>query len=289
MIEIQIQKKLKSASGEMTLNLDCEIKKGSLVTLYGPSGSGKTTTLRILAGLIKPDEGAIVFDGITWYNKNTFLSPQKRKIGFVFQDYALFPNMTIMENLKFAFDKNGNPNELANLVDMMELGKLVDRKPSEISGGQQQRVALARALAGKPELLVLDEPLSALDFKIRVKLQDYIIKIDKELKITTVLVSHDLGEIMKLSDQVLMLEEGKLVRQGKPEELFFNQNMSGKFKFTGEIIELKKQGFIYIATVLIQENTVKVVLTESDIKEIKLGDKVVVVSKAFNPMIYKVK
>lgn len=289
MIEIQIQKKLKSASGEMTLNLDCEIKKGSLVTLYGPSGSGKTTTLRILAGLIKPDEGAILFDGITWYNKNTFLPPQKRKIGFVFQDYALFPNMTIMENLKFAFDKNGHPNELANLVDMMELGKLVDRKPSEISGGQQQRVALARALAGKPELLLLDEPLSALDFKIRVKLQDYIIKIHKELKITTVLVSHDLGEIMKLSDQVLMLEEGKLVRQGKPEELFFNQNMSGKFKFTGEIIELKKQGFIYIATVLIQENTVKVVLTESDIKEIKLGDKVVVVSKAFNPMIYKVK
>ena len=148
---------------------------------------------------------------------------------------------------------------------------------------------MARALAGKPELLLLDEPLSALDFKIRVKLQDYIIKIHKELKITTVLVSHDLGEIMKLSDHVLMLEEGKLVRQGKPEELFFNQNMSGKFKFTGEIIELKKQGFIYIATVLIQENTVKVVLTESDIKEIKLGDKVVVVSKAFNPMIYKVK
>ena len=177
MISCEIEKTLKAPGGEMKLHLDLEFKKGELATLYGESGAGKTSTLRMLAGLLTPDRGRIVVGDRTWFDsdRKINLKPQERNLGFVFQDYALFD-------------------------------ELQDRKPETLSGGQKQRVALARALVGKPELLLLDEPLSALDAKIRTRLQDAILALHREFGLTTLLISHDLGEIHKLSDHVVELE-----------------------------------------------------------------------------------
>jgi molybdate transport system ATP-binding protein len=290
MIKIDIHKNLSAHDGNMNLHINCEIEKGELVTLYGESGAGKTSTLRILAGLLKPDKGEITIENNTWVDtKNKiFLPPQKRNLGYVFQDYALFPNMTVLQNLEFATDNLQDKKVITDLIEMMELGELKNRKPQTLSGGQQQRVALARALVRTPDILLLDEPLAALDYKIRLKLQDYIAKIHHEYGLTTVLVSHDIGEILKLSDRVIVLEQGKITRQGNPSEIFSNQNISGKFKFIGEILKIEPQDVVIIVSVLIQNNVVKVIAEKSEIQTLSIGDKVVVASKAFNPLLYKI-
>ncbi len=290
MIKIDIHKKLKAYDSEMNLRIKCKIKKGELVTLYGESGAGKTSTLRILAGLLKPDKGEITIDEVSWVDtaNKIFIAPQKRNIGYVFQDYALFPNMSVLENLEFASNKGQNKKVIAELIEMMELGDLQNRKPQTLSGGQQQRVALARALVCKPNILLLDEPLAALDYKIRLKLQDYITRIHNEYALTTILISHDIGEIMKLSGRVLVLDQGKIVRQGIPGEIFSNEKISGKFKFIGEILKIEPQDVVLIVSVLIQNNVVKVIADKSEIKSLNVGDKVMVASKAFNPILYKI-
>ncbi|UCD60525.1 MAG: ATP-binding cassette domain-containing protein [Flavobacteriaceae bacterium] len=290
MIKIDVHKKLRAFDSEMNFHIQCQIKKGELVTLYGESGAGKTSTLRILAGLLKPDKGEITINEASWIDtKNKiFLAPQKRNIGYVFQDYALFPNMSVLQNLEFASGKGQNKKVITELIEMMELGDLQNRKPQTLSGGQQQRVALSRALVRKPDVLLLDEPLAALDYKIRLKLQDYITRIHKEYNLTTILVSHDIGEIMKLSDRVFVLEQGKIVRQGIPSEIFSNQKISGKFKFIGEILKIEPQDVVLIVSVLIQNNVVKVIADKSEMQTLKVGDKVMVASKAFNPILYKI-
>jgi len=222
MISINIEKKLHGADGKMKLNLDLQIQKGQLVTLFGESGAGKTSTLRILSGLMQPEKGRIAVNGKIWFDaeKKINLKPRKRKIGYLFQDYALFPNMTVLENLEFALGKNENKTIISELIEMVELGDLQHRKPKTLSGGQQQRVALARALVQQPEILLLDEPLSALDQKIRQKLQDYIVKVHRKFNLTTILISHDEKEILKLSDWIFELKNGELQRQGFPNQIF---------------------------------------------------------------------
>ena len=290
MIKIDIHKTLNASDGQMNLRIKCEIKKGELVTLYGESGAGKTSTLRILAGLLKPDKGIITVENTSWVDtkNSSYLSPQNRNIGYVFQDYALFPNMTVLQNLEFAFTKGQNKKVITDLIEMMELGDLQLRKPQTLSGGQQQRVALARALVRKPNILLLDEPLAALDYKIRLKLQDYITRIHNEYGLTTLLVSHDIGEIMKLSDRVFVLEQGKIARKGIPNEIFSNKKVSGKFKFVGEVLKVEPQDVVVIVSVLIQNNVVKVVADKSEVQSMNIGDKVMVASKAFNPILYKI-
>lgn len=290
MIEIRIQKKLTAALGEMLLDINTTINKGSLVTLYGKSGVGKTTILRILAGLLYPDSGKIVVNDETWLNTTTKinLKPQKRKVGFVFQDYALFPNMNVKENLLFALNKGQDATIVNHLIEIIELGELQNRKPDTLSGGQKQRVALARALVQKPSILMLDEPLSALDAEIRFKLQQYILAVHKEYKLTTLLISHDISEILRMSDKVLELEHGKIIRQGTPNEVFNHKELNAKFQFTGTIIEIEKQDFLFILTVRIGKDLVKVVADESEGEQLIIGDKILVSSKAFNPIIHKI-
>lgn len=290
MIALNIQKKLKSASGEMLLVAKVNMPQETLVTLYGKSGAGKTSILRILAGLLTPDKGSIVVNGITWldvHNKVN-LPPQKRKVGFVFQDYALFPNMTVKENLLFALEKGQDKKVVSELIEIIELGELQHRKPATLSGGQKQRVALARALVQKPELLMLDEPLSALDTEMRIKLQEYILQVHRQYRLTTILVSHDTAEILKMSNRILVLEHGKIIKQGVPAEVLTHKEISGKFQFTGEVVALEKQDFIFIVTILIGKDLVRVVADEKEGKALKLGDKVLVASKAFNPIIHKI-
>ncbi|MBF4471798.1 sulfate/molybdate ABC transporter ATP-binding protein [Flavobacterium sp. HJJ] len=291
MIEFKINKKLQSASGEMILNLDFQVKENDFVTLYGASGSGKTTTLQMLSGLINPDEGIIKVNNAVWLDTNSKINlpPQKRKIGYVFQDYALFPNMSVRENLAFALEKGQDKIIVDELLQTMELVSLQHQKPDQLSGGQQQRVALARALIRKPKILLLDEPLSAIDTEMRLKLQDYLLEVHRKYKLTTILVSHDISEIYKLSDQVIVIENGKIAKQGTPSEVFSNHSNSGKFQFIGEILKIEKENFIYIVSVLIGSNIVKVIAMEEEIETLRIGEKIVVSSKAFNPILTKLK
>jgi len=290
MIDLNIHKSLLSADGEMNLDLNLSITKGQLTTLYGDSGAGKTSTLRILSGLLKPDSGTIVVNGEVWYDskRKINLSPQRRNVGCVFQDYALFPNMTVRQNLEFALSQNQNEKRISEIIEIIELGELQNRKPETLSGGQKQRVALARALVQHPSILLLDEPLSALDAKIRFKLQDYLHRVHREYDLTTILISHDISEIIKLSDHVLFIDKGRIVKEGAPDEVFVNRRISGKFKFTGEVLKIEKQEVVFIVTVLIHSNVVKVIAQESEVEQLHIGDKVMVASKAFNPIIYKI-
>lgn len=290
MVKIELQKKLTAAKGPLLLDIKMTIKKGQLITLYGKSGAGKTSIFRMIAGLLPADQGIISVHNDLWLDthKKIRLKPQKRKIGLVFQEYALFPNMTVKENLLFALEKGQNQQIIHELIEIIELGDLQHKKPETLSGGQKQRVALARALVRKPQVLMLDEPLSALDLDMRIKLQDYILKVHQQYHLTTLLISHELGEIIKMSDHVFILEEGKIVRQGNPMELFTQKQVSGKFQFTGEIIRIEKEDILYIVTVLIGTHFVKIVADESEIQNMKIGDRVMVASKAFNPLIQKI-
>ena len=221
MIEVSIKKKLFSALGNMQLDVEFTIPEGGLVTLYGPSGAGKTTVLRMLCGLSNPDEGRISVRGQPWLDsaKKINLKPQHRDIGIVFQDYALFPNLTVKENLRYALKKD-QPDAIVNeLLEMMELSNLHDKKPELLSGGQRQRVALARAIVRKPRILLLDEPMSALDTALRVKIQDYILRVHEQFKLTTILVSHDIMEVIRLSNRVFLMDHGKIIGHGGPGEI----------------------------------------------------------------------
>jgi molybdate transport system ATP-binding protein len=221
MIEINIKKRLHGASGALDLHFDAQIQEGELVTIYGPSGAGKTSVLRMIAGLFNPDEGRIEMDSSVWFDTSTKLNvrPQLRNIGMVFQDYSLFPNMTVKENLEFALVKGQPRNIIDDLLHVTELGQLQHKKPALLSGGQKQRVALARALVRQPRLLLLDEPLSALDFEMQSKLQDYILQMHNDFKLTTILISHDLLEVVKMSKRVLLLGDGRVKADGAPREV----------------------------------------------------------------------
>jgi molybdate transport system ATP-binding protein len=218
MIEARLKKKLFSAQGDMLLDVKFSIRQGELVTLYGASGAGKTSVLRMLCGLTLPDEGSISVQGETWFDSKRKINvkPQRRNVGIVFQDYALFPNMTVRENLEYALEKQQSHNLVDELLELMELTSLNNKKPGFLSGGQQQRVALARAIVRKPKVLLLDEPLSALDTTLRLKLQDYILRVHEQFQLTTIIVSHDILEVSRLSKHVFLMDHGKIVRQGEP-------------------------------------------------------------------------
>lgn len=290
MIEISIHKKLKFQSGEKPLEINIILEEGSFTTLYGESGSGKTSILRMLSGLLEPERGLIKIDGSSWFdNSNRIcLRPQQRSIGFVFQDYALFPNMTVRENLSYACPDKNDKQIIDELIEIIELDELQDRKPNCLSGGQQQRVALARALVQRPKLLLLDEPLSALDPEMRERLQNYILKAHKAYQLTTIMVSHNISEIIKMSDRVLVIEQGQVQKDGLPLEVFARRELSGKFKFVGEVVAIEKQDFIYILSILIGKDIVKVVANEQEVSDLKIGNQVLVASKAFNPIVQKI-
>ncbi|CAM3471595.1 ABC transporter ATP-binding protein [Arcobacter aquimarinus] len=290
MIELDIIKPLYTADGIIDLKVNKQINRGDFLTLFGKSGSGKTTLLRILAGLETPKSGKIVVDKEIWFDssKKINLPPQKRNVGFVFQDYALFPNMSVRRNLEFALKNKNEIKKVDEILEIMEIENLSNMKPELLSGGQKQRVALARTLMTNPKMLLLDEPLSALDTTMRLKLQDELSLIHQKFNITSILVSHDISEVFKLSNRVFKINLGEIQQDGTPNEVFSNQNISGKFKIIGEILSIKKSDILYIVEVLTNNEIVKVTAVEDEIKELKIGDKLLLSSKAFNPILMKI-
>ena len=290
MIEIDIIKPLYTADGIINLKVNKKINKGDFLTLFGKSGSGKTTLLRILAGLETPKSGKIVVDKEIWFDssKKINLAPQKRDVGFVFQDYALFPNMSVKKNLEFALKNKNEIKKVDEILEIMEIKNLSNMKPELLSGGQKQRVALARTLMTNPKILLLDEPLSALDTTMRLKLQDELSLIHQKFNITSILVSHDISEVFKLSNRVFKINLGEIEEDGTPNELFSNQKISSKFKIVGEILSIKKSDILYIIEILSNNEVVKATAVEDEIKDLKIGGKILLSSKAFNPIVNKI-
>ncbi|HEB7513251.1 TPA: sulfate/molybdate ABC transporter ATP-binding protein [Campylobacter coli] len=288
MIKIDIKLPINTAKGKKQLELNTCLKANEITAIFGESGAGKTTLLKIIAGLIKPEFGRIEVGDELWFDtqKNVNLSIQKRKIGFVFQDYALFPNMSVKENISYAATSKQKAEELLSLMNLENLAKIY---PKNLSGGQAQRVALARALAREPQILLLDEPLSALDFKMRSFLQDELVKILQHFKITTLLVSHDLAEIYKLSHRILELSDGKIIKDARTNEFFTSSNLSAKLRLSATLLEMKKSDILVIFTLLLNQDIVKITLSEEEFlksyKDVKIGDTLLLSIKAFNPII----
>lgn len=204
-------------------DLTLEIKDGEFMALLGPSGCGKTTTLLTIAGFYKPTSGSVLFDGRAVDN----IPPRERNIGMVFQSYALYPHMTAFENIAFPLrlrkmPKKAMETKVKQVASLLRIEDVLRRRPGELSGGQQQRVALARALVKEPGLLLLDEPLSNLDAKLRIAMRAELKRLQKDLGITTIFVTHDQVEAMTMADRIAVLHEGKLQQVGTPEELYFS-------------------------------------------------------------------
>ena len=229
-LTLAVTRPMQGVSGTMSLEVSLEISEGTLLALTGPSGSGKTTLLRIIAGL-EEAAGSIRFGETTWLEGNRALPPQRRQVGFVFQEYALFENMTVEGNLLYV---QKDKELMERLLAMTRLGAFRDRYPATLSGGQKQRVALARAMMHRPKLLLMDEPLSALDPKMRAFLREKIVEVHREFGMTTILVSHDVQEVAQMADRVIRLEQGKVVSDGEAD--FWSDR-----KILGELLVFREE------------------------------------------------
>lgn len=277
MIDFALQKKLHTSDGEMMLEVNCEIEEGAFISLYGPSGAGKTSLLKMLAGFMKPDTGFIKVKDDIWFDSENKINimPQQRLAGFVFQDYALFPNMNVEENISFALSKNESKKMVDDLMEVTRLTGLRHKKIQLLSGGQQQRVALARALVRKPRLLLLDEPLSAIDIEMRSKLQETLLAIHSLYKITSIIVSHDINEIVKLTSKTIHLQQGLVQQYISPIEIFFDK-FNGPSSFQGIFLSAEKNETEFLILVLAGNQLIKIIGTENDAETLNKGDRVMV-------------
>jgi len=272
-------------------HITLKIRNGELLTLLGPSGCGKTTTLRLIAGLLKPDEGDIYFDN----EVVTHLPPEERDVGMVFQNYALWPHMTVFDNIAFGLKirklaKNEIKRRVKEVLELVKLSGLENRYPRQLSGGQQQRVALARALVIEPKVLLLDEPLSNLDAKLREEMRFEIKDLQRRLKITTIYVTHDQAEAMVLADRIAIMNRGRIIQVGSPKEIYEYP----KDKFVASFIGIANfiEGFV----VDVDRDSGKVTITTKDdyilttySREVKKGQKVTIMIRPEYIVLSKVK
>ena len=214
----------KSYDEEQVLSdFNLDVWKGSITGILGSSGSGKTTALRLIAGFDRPDAGIIEMKNEVIVSDEVWLPPEKRNIGMVFQDYALFPHLTVEKNIAFGLGKNDlEKGRLKEVIDMCNLSGLINKFPQELSGGQQQRVALARALAPNPEVILLDEPFTSLDAQMARVLRDEVVELLKDTETTAIIVTHDQEEALSVCDVVSVLEKGKIIQSSTPQEIYLN-------------------------------------------------------------------
>ncbi|MDQ0860976.1 ABC transporter ATP-binding protein [Bacillus sp. V2I10] len=234
--DVEIKSAFKQFGHNVVLNgISLEVKQGELLTLLGPSGCGKTTTLNLIAGFLEADEGDVYIKG----KKVTKIPPYKRDLGMVFQTYSLFPHMTVYENLSFGLKLRKVPNseqkkKIARALELVKMSGLENRYPRELSGGQRQRVAISRALVVEPELLLLDEPLSNLDAKLRHELRIEIKRLQKEIGVTTIFVTHDQEEALSLSDRVVVMNKGQIEQISSPTSIYNHPDSEFVFQFIGK-------------------------------------------------------
>ena len=280
---IEIQNLLKRFKDVVAVNrIQLEIKEGEMLTLLGPSGCGKTTTLRCIAGLEKPEEGDIIIDGKPMLSQG-FVQPSKRGIGMVFQNYAVWPHMKVFNNIVYGLRLERIPKQKIKergqqVLALVGLAGLEDRYPAQLSGGQQQRVALARALVRNPKVLLLDEPLSNLDAKLREELRFEIKSLVRRMGITSVYVTHDQAEAMVISDRVAVMDSGNVVQIGTAQEIYeepanrFVADFIGTMNFmSGEVTEVSHDSqTVYVRT----DFSEKMLCRTNSISEITPGAKV---------------
>lgn len=246
-LSVNIEKKL----GNFHLKVEFE-GKNEILSILGASGCGKSMTLKCIAGIEKPDKGSIVLDGITLFDseKKINLPPQKRKVGYLFQQYALFPNMTVEQNIACGVrDKNRKNEVVASMIKAMNLEGMEKKKPDQLSGGQQQRVALARILANEPEVLLLDEPFSALDSHLRFQIEQEVHELMRSFGKTVILVSHDRDEVFRLSDSIAIMHDGTMETVGEKKEVFHDPKTRNGAILTGckniSEVEILDENYIY--------------------------------------------
>lgn len=241
---LELKKIRKSYEGiEVLKNINLKIKKGEIVSILGPSGCGKTTLLNLILGLTQVSEGRIIFDG----EDITQMPMEKRGFNIVFQDYALFPNLNVYENIVYGLKNKPNistTKEVQDLINLLGLGKHLTKKIEELSGGQKQRTALARTLVMKPKILLLDEPLSALDGVIKESIKQKIKEIARDFKLTTIIVTHDPEEALTLSDKVLIVNEGQISQFGTPEEIIKKPANDFVSEFILRQLEIKRNNIL---------------------------------------------
>ena len=302
---IDLQNISKSFDGELVLDdLNLSIKENSFVTLLGPSGCGKTTTLRILGGFVTPDNGRVIFDG----QDITKLPPHKRQLNTVFQKYALFPHMNIAENIAFGLKIKNKPksyidDKIKYALKLVNLPGYEKRDVTSLSGGQQQRIAIARAIVNEPRVLLLDEPLGALDLKLRQDMQYELIRLKNELGITFIYVTHDQEEALAMSDTVVVMDEGKIQQIGTPEDIYNEPKNAFVADFIGEsniidgimradgVVEIFNRRFQCLDKGFAKDEPVDVVIRPEDVDIVPEGQgqlKGTVTSVTFKGMQYDI-
>ena len=204
------------------INFNLDIENRELISVVGGSGSGKTTLLRLISGLAIPDNGKIILNNTIVNDKDVFVPPENRDCSLVFQDYALFPNMSMRDNIYFGKNSNQNKERVEKLIRVTKVEKILNKFPHECSGGEQQRVALVRSLAINPSLVLMDEPLSNLDYNLKSNLRLMIKKLLKKFKTTAVIVTHDINDAMEMSDKIIVIDKGKVIQKGPPDEIYNN-------------------------------------------------------------------
>lgn len=278
MIRIRICKKLFTSAGETSLVVDTDLPSSSFIALFGPSGAGKTSLLRILAGLLTPEKGLIEINGKIWLDtqRKINVKVRNRSIGFVFQDYALFPNMTVAENINYAAADEEGRKMAEELLARLEMKGLSHRMPETLSGGQKQRVALIRALVRRPSLLLLDEPLSALDRASGAHLLQLLSHIQQEFQFSVLMVSHDIPMIYRAASYMIHLHNGKLLAYGPPSEVLNIQNATHGIELEGEVVRVAEAQ----ALILVGHQLLSVPLPSGWASPIIPGDRVLLTGPA---------
>lgn len=280
MLDLKIFKEIPN----FTLDVELAIKEGDHIAFFGDSGSGKTTALRVLAGLSSA-KGYCRFKDKIFFDEKSYLPPQERNMGFVFQDYGIFPHLSVLDNLLFAKNDKKYAKEL---LEVFELIDFVNKNAQLLSGGQKQRLAMVRALMVKPDLLLLDEPFSALDLQLKLKLQSYLLSYVNEHKSTLILISHDISEVYRLTNKVCALENGKMKGFGELDDLFLKTSGSRKFSLKARILKLEKAANMMIATVAIEGRQItKVVMSKSEALKFSENEEVNISQKAFELKLVK--
>ncbi|KPC53077.1 ATP-binding cassette domain-containing protein [Amantichitinum ursilacus] len=272
-MSLQLQFSRQIAGRNVTV--DCDIPRGDCLALYGPSGVGKTTLLRTLAGFDRIDHGRIAFGAQTWDDGQRYTPVERRRVGYVFQDFALFPNMTAARQLAYAQPRQPTQS-VEHWLQLTGLAAHGQGYPQQLSGGQRQRLALARALASEPDLLLLDEPLSALDASLREQLQESLAGLLAQTRLTTVLVSHDLGEVFRLAQHVLKLDGDGATQYGTPQQVLLQRGQYGRYQLTGRVLLLAPAEVQCRVVVAIGQETVTTLISHTEAAGLHVGQAVAV-------------